>query len=57
MISSHLMTNILHEPEDAGLTGGRRSLTRRLLGLNVISAYAVSSEKGVTESIARVDVA
>jgi hypothetical protein len=25
-----------HEPEDAGLTGGTRSLSRRLLGLNVM---------------------
>jgi hypothetical protein len=25
----------LHEPEDAGLTGGTRSLMRRLIGLNV----------------------
>jgi hypothetical protein len=34
-ISSHLQTNVLQEPEDARLTGGTRSLTRRLLGLNV----------------------
>jgi hypothetical protein len=26
---------VLLEPEDAGMTGGTRSLTRRLLGLNV----------------------
>lgn len=59
MINAHLLTNLLDEPEDARLTGGTRSLTRRLLGLNVISAYAASSEKKVAESIvlARVDVA
>lgn len=57
IINSHLLTNLLNEPEDAGLTGGTRSLTRRLLGLNVITAYAVSSEKEVTESIVQVDVA
>ena len=59
VINSHLLTNLLDEPEDARLTGGTRSLTRRLMGLNVISAYAASSEKKVAESIvrARVDVA
>jgi len=30
--------NALLEPEDAGMTGGTRSLTRRLMGLNVTSA-------------------
>ncbi len=30
--------NPLSEPEDATLTGGTRSLTRRLMGLNVTSA-------------------
>ena len=34
-ISSHLHSNVLNEPEDARLTGGTRTLTRRLLGLNV----------------------
>ncbi len=33
-ITSHLQANFFHEPEDARLTGGTRSLTRRLLGLN-----------------------
>jgi len=57
MINAHLLTNLLDEPEDARLTGGTRSLTRRLMGLNVISTYAASSKKEVTESITRVDVA
>jgi hypothetical protein len=30
--------NVLSEPDDARLTGGTRSLSRRLLGLNVTSA-------------------
>lgn len=34
-IRSHLHSNVLNEPEDARLTGGTRTLTRRLLGLNV----------------------
>jgi hypothetical protein len=29
----------LHEPDDARLTGGTRSLDRRLLGLNVLNMY------------------
>ncbi len=56
MINSHLLANLLDEPEDARLTGGTRSLTRRLLGLNVISAYANVSKREATESIAKVDV-
>lgn len=57
MINAHLLTNMLDEPEDARLTGGTRSLTRRLLGLNVISAGRGKSVASVTESITRVDVA
>jgi hypothetical protein len=34
-ITSSLLSNALKEPEDARLTGGTRSLTRRLLGLNL----------------------
>ncbi len=30
--------NVLSEPDDARITGGTRSLSRRLLGLNVTSA-------------------
>jgi hypothetical protein len=42
------------EPEDAGLTGGTRSLTRRLMGLNVTltarrSVVAVLLPKPVTQ--------
>lgn len=29
--------DLLREPEDAGLTGGKRSLMRRLMGLNILS--------------------
>jgi hypothetical protein len=38
----HVLTpsqrNILSEPDDAGMTGGTRSLNRRVLGLNVTAA-------------------
>ena len=37
----------LHEPEDARLTGGTRSLDRRLLGLNVLSRYGKRSATAV----------
>jgi hypothetical protein len=37
-IAARLHSNLAHEPEDARLTGGTRSLTRRLLGLNIISS-------------------
>jgi hypothetical protein len=36
--SLHRRGNPLAEPDDASLTGGTRSLTRRLMGLNVTSA-------------------
>jgi hypothetical protein len=42
--SSHLHTNLLNEPEDARMTGGTRSLTRRLMGLNVTMKRRVTSE-------------
>jgi hypothetical protein len=38
-IRSHQHSDVLHESEDARLTGGTRSLDRRLLGLNVMEAY------------------
>ena len=38
-ISSHQHSDVLNEPEDARLTGGTRSLTRRLLGLNVVVTH------------------
>jgi hypothetical protein len=45
-IASHLpnglFPNGLREPEDARLTGGTRSLTRRVSGLNVISGRKAS---------------
>jgi hypothetical protein len=34
-IPAHHNGSLLVEPEDAGLTGGTRSLMRRLIGLNV----------------------
>ena len=37
MLSSPAQTNLLNEPEDARMTGGTRSLSRRLLGLNILS--------------------
>lgn len=33
---SHLHSNVFNEPEDARLTGGTRTLARRVMGLNVI---------------------
>ncbi len=42
-IRSHQHSDGLHEPEDARLTGGTRSLDRRLLGLNVLNMYAKRS--------------
>lgn len=44
-ISSHLHSNALDEPEDARLTGGTRTLTRRLLGLNV-GVVGAAARKG-----------
>ena len=38
LIDSKLHSNVLQEPEDARLTGGTRSLTRRLMGLNITEA-------------------
>jgi hypothetical protein len=38
-IRANQHTNGLHEPEDARLTGGTRSLDRRVLGLNVLNTY------------------
>jgi hypothetical protein len=34
-ITAHLQGDFLREPEDARLTGGTRSLARRLMGLNM----------------------
>jgi hypothetical protein len=35
-IDAHVHSNSMREPEDANLTGGTRSLMRRVMGLNVI---------------------
>ncbi len=55
-ISSNLHTNLLDEPEDARLTGGTRSLTRRLMGLNIIATYQKADEEAI-ESVPRAGVA
>ena len=57
LINAHLLTNMLDEPEDARLTGGTRSLTRRLLGLNVISTGRSKSVASAAKPVPRVDVA
>jgi hypothetical protein len=54
-ISSHQHSDVLNEPEDARLTGGTRSLTRRLLGLNVGTTR--KAPEAVTEVIKRTEVA
>jgi hypothetical protein len=56
MIDSHLHSNLLNEPEDARLTGGTRSLTRRLLGLNIMTVSRKTAA-AVTGSITRTEVA
>ena len=55
-IRSHQHSDLLHESEDARLTGGTRSLDRRLLGLNVLNAY-VKHQSVRVEVIERIDVA
>jgi hypothetical protein len=55
-INSHLHSDALREPEDARLTGGTRSLTRRLLGLNVVTRVKKVPEP-VRGPIARTNVA
>jgi hypothetical protein len=37
LVRSPNLRHVLEEPEDAGLTGGTRSLTRRVLGLNGVA--------------------
>ena len=39
LINAHAR-NPLREPEDAGITGGTRSLNRRVLGLNGVARFA-----------------
>jgi hypothetical protein len=55
-IRSHQHSDVLHEAEDARLTGGTRSLDRRLLGLNVVEPYRKSCN-AVLEEITRTEVA
>ena len=55
MIDAKLHSNVLNEPEDAKLTGGTRSLTRRLMGLNV-TEEARRGLKTTRGSASRTDV-
>jgi hypothetical protein len=55
-IRSHQHSDLLHEAEDALLTGGTRSLDRRLLGLNVVDTYVKRSSVKVA-AITQIDVA
>jgi hypothetical protein len=55
-IRSHQHSDVLHEPEDARLTGGTRSLDRRLLGLNVVETYRKACGT-VIGDMARIEVA
>lgn len=43
-IASHLHNGAFREPEDACLTGGTRSLMRRVLGLNVMAQLRKAPE-------------
>lgn len=43
-IKSHQHSDLLQEPEDARLTGGTRSLNRRLLGLNIAAKIRKTPE-------------
>lgn len=58
-IFSHQHSDGLHEAEDARLTGGTRSLDRRLLGLNVLDTYAKRSPSKVAnvEALVQIEVA
>ena len=55
MIGTQLETNLLDEPADARLTGGTRSLSRRLMGLNVATKRRATSQ--TVTAIGRTDVA
>ena len=55
-IRSHQHSDVLHEAEDARLTGGTRSLDRRLLGLNVVETYRKGCSAVIAE-IPRTEVA
>jgi hypothetical protein len=55
---SHQHSDLLHEAEDARLTGGTRSLDRRLLGLNVLDTQVKRSAAKVNvEALTQIDVA
>jgi hypothetical protein len=56
MMASPISSNTLDEPDDARLTGGTRSLARRLLGLNVLAPYKKVAKK-VVATIRRPQVA
>jgi hypothetical protein len=57
-IRAHQHSDVLHEAEDARLTGGTRSLDRRLLGLNVLDTYAKrSAARAQVEALVEIDVA
>ncbi len=53
-LQASLHTSLSDEPEDARMTGGTRSLTRRVLGLNVIAEERKSALPIKTLSPARV---
>jgi len=46
-ITAHHDGSLLVEPEDAGLTGGTRSLMRRLIGLNIAAGVTPQCKKPV----------
>jgi hypothetical protein len=53
---AHQHSDLLHEAEDARLTGGTRSLDRRLLGLNVLNARSKRASAKV-EALVQIEVA
>jgi hypothetical protein len=55
-IRAHEHSDLLHEAEDARLTGGTRSLDRRLLGLNVLDPRIKRSPTKV-EALVEIEVA
>ncbi len=54
---SHQHSDGLHEAEDARLTGGTRSLDRRLLGLNVVQDYLKRGSVSVAAITREIEVA
>ncbi len=43
-MTSHMQNQLFQEPEDARLTGGTRSLMRRVFGLNVTKGLRKSAD-------------